>query len=67
MGMQDERLESGERAERAFELWWLALMFQIVAPHLVELTAFRTRVTEHVLPHICLTIGCEHTTVTTTY
>lgn len=44
MGMENEGLERGERAQGTLELWRFALVLQIVAPHLVELAAHCARV-----------------------
>lgn len=62
VGAEDEGLEGGERAHRALELGRLALVLQIIAPHLVELGALGASVAEHQVAAVCLAIGCERQT-----
>lgn len=57
MSVQDEGLEGGERAERTLELWRLALVLQIIAPHLVEFAAHSTSVAEDLIAHVHLPIS----------
>lgn len=57
VGVQDEGFEGGKRAQWAFELWWLALVLQVVAPHLVELAAHGTGVAEHLITHVHLPVS----------
>lgn len=57
MGVQDEGLEGGERAERALELRRLALVLQVVAPHLVELAAHGASVAEDLIAHVHLPVS----------
>lgn len=57
MGVQDKGFEGGERAQRTLELRWLALVFQIVTPHLVELAAHGASVAEDLIAHIHLPIS----------
>lgn len=54
MSVQDEGLEGGERAQRTLELRWLALVLQIVAPHLVEFAAHSASIAEDLIAHVHL-------------
>lgn len=56
MGMKNEGLERGERAQGTLELWRFALVLQIVAPHLVELAAHCARVAEYLVAHVHLPV-----------
>jgi len=57
MGVQDESFKGGERAQRALELRRLALVLQIVAPHLVELAAHGAGVAEDLIAHVHLPVS----------
>lgn len=57
MSVQDEGLKGGERAQWTFELRWLALVFQIVTPHLVELAAHSASVAENLIAHVHLPVS----------
>lgn len=57
MSMQDEGLEGGERAKRTLELRRLALMLQIIAPHLVEFAAHSASVAKDLIAHVHLPIS----------
>lgn len=57
MGVQDESFKSGERAQRTLELRRLALVLQIVAPHLVELAAHGAGVAENLVAHVHLPVS----------
>lgn len=57
MSMKYERLKGSERAHRALELRGLALVLQIVAPHLVELAALGASVAEHLFAHVQLAVS----------
>lgn len=57
VSVQDEGLEGGERAERALELRRLALVLQVVAPHLVELAAHGAGVAENLIAHVHLPVS----------
>lgn len=59
MSVQDEGLEGGERAQRALELRWLALVFQIVTPHLIELAAHSASVAENLIAHVHFPVSCK--------
>ena len=57
MSVKYERLKGSERAHRTLELRWLALVLEIVAPHLVELAALGASVTEHLVAHVQLAVS----------
>jgi hypothetical protein len=57
MGVQDESFEGGKWAEWTLELRWLTFMFQVVAPHLVELAAHSTGVAEYLITHVHLAVS----------
>jgi hypothetical protein len=59
VGVKNKGLESGEGAKGALELRRLALVLQVVAPHLVELAALGAGVAEHVLTDVSLAICCK--------
>lgn len=61
MSVQDESLESGERAQRTLELRRLALVFQVVTPHLVELAAHSASIAENLIAHIHLPVSWKQT------
>lgn len=57
MSVQDEGFKGGKRAQRALELRRLALVLQIVAPHLVELAAHGAGVAEDLIAHVHLPVS----------
>lgn len=57
MSVQDEGFEGGKWAQWALELWRLALVLQVVAPHLVELAAHGTGVAKYLITHVHLPVS----------
>jgi hypothetical protein len=60
VGVKYKGFEGCEGTHEALKLWRLALVLQVVAPHLVELAALGAGVAEHLFARIGLAISCKY-------